>query len=131
MSGTNKFLLDTNIVVGFLNDYQKVSQFFRDRLINEDLCLSQITRMELLGFPSITPEEEYSINSFISLIEIISLSNLIADKTIQLRRKRNLKLPDAIIAATAIVHDSTLVTCDADLTNSIPELKVINPNTCL
>ncbi len=52
-----------------------------------------------------------------------------ADETIELRRTTRLKLPDAIIVATAIAHKLLLVTCDEQLIKSIPKLPSINPAT--
>jgi len=45
---------------------------------------------------------------------------------VEIRRTRKIKTPDAIIAATAIVNDFTLLTSDSDF-DHIPNLKVINP----
>lgn len=57
------------------------------------------------------------------------LSDEVADETIELRRTTRLKLPDAIIVATAIAHKLLLVTCDEQLIKSIPKLPSINPAT--
>ena len=46
---------------------------------------------------------------------------------IALRRTTRLKLPDAIIAATAIVHELNLVTCDTNLANNSPGIQSLNP----
>lgn len=83
--------------------------------------------MELLGFPKISHDEEIIIQQFLSEVQIISLSDDIADKTIKLRRITRLKLPDAIIVATALVHKLLLITCDDQLINSVPDLLSINP----
>ncbi len=48
MSGNSKFLLDTNIVLGFLSGQAKICDFLHQKLTEEVPCLSQITRMELL-----------------------------------------------------------------------------------
>jgi predicted nucleic acid-binding protein len=57
---------------------------------------------------------------------IIALSDTIVDKCIEIRRNGKIKTPDAIIAATAIVHNFTLLTSDSDF-NRIPNLKTLNP----
>lgn len=127
MNGKGDFLLDTNIILGFLNGHAKINDFFRKNLKQQVIYASQITRMELLGYPNITTDEESSLKSFLSLIKILPISDVICDQAIILRRKKRLKLPDALIAATAICYDLSLITCDTDLLNSIETLQSVNP----
>ena len=84
--------------------------------------------MELLGFLNITPDEEIVIKQFLDQTIILALSDEIADKVIELRKKTRLKLPDAIIAGTALVHQLKLITCDEQLIKSTPALLSTNPN---
>jgi predicted nucleic acid-binding protein len=77
--------------------------------------LSIISEMELLSYPAISPEEEAEITRFISRVTVIGLSREIRDQAIRLRRAHRLRLPDAIIAATAFVLDAELFTNDAAL----------------
>lgn len=127
MNGKIDFLLDTNIVLGFLKAHNGITHYFNNHLLGKALSVSQITHMELLGFPSITQEEEKVIHEFLSFIIILPINDLIANKAINLRRNTKLKLPDAIIAATAIINEATLVTCDNSLITSTTELKSLNP----
>jgi predicted nucleic acid-binding protein len=56
---------------------------------------------------------------------VLALNDLVIDKTIQIRREHKIKLPDAIIAATALVYDFTLITRNtADFADIC---KIINP----
>jgi predicted nucleic acid-binding protein len=50
-------------------------------------------------------------------IEVVAINPLIEVEAIAIRRKRGLKLPDCIIAATAVITNSTLLTSDARLLN--------------
>jgi predicted nucleic acid-binding protein len=127
MNGKTSLLLDTNVVIGFLNGDKAITHFFSTKASQKTFTVSQITRMELLGFPKINHDEEIIIQQFLSEVQIISLSDDIADKTIELRRITRLKLPDAIIVATALIHKFLLVTCDEQLINSIPDLLSTNP----
>ncbi len=98
----NNFLLDTNAVLDFLRGEEKIATIFQTEMKNKLRFVSEITHMELLGYPGITPEEEIIINQFLSLVEILPCDKLIVHKVIQLRRMiKQLKLPDTIIAATA------------------------------
>ena len=55
---------------------------------------------------------------------------LIIEKTIEIRKSYRIKLPDAIIAATAFVHNLTLLTRNISDYKNIEELSVINPHDC-
>lgn len=128
MNGNPSLLLDTNIVIGFLNGDKVITSFLTAPTKNQKIfTVSQITRMELLGFPNITPDEEIIIKKFLDQIIIFALTDEIADKVIELRKKTRLKLPDAIIVATALVHKLKLVTCDEQLIKSTNSLSSINP----
>lgn len=106
MSGNN-FLLDTNAVLYYLAGNECMRPY-----IKKDFSVSVITEMELLSFPKITNEEEKRIRFFLDRCEIIPLNLEIKDKTIELRRKYASKLPDSIIAATAMEKRLTLVSAD-------------------
>ena len=86
-------------------------------------AFSVISEMELLSFANITEQEEQSIRSFLEKCQLLSLTNEVKNKTILLRRKYNIKLPDAIIAATAIENGLELITADIGF-RKISELKL-------
>lgn len=81
-------------------------------------AVSQITRIELLSYPRLSINEEQSIRAFLDACEMLSLSARVEDETIAIRRSAGLKLPDAIVAATARVHGLSLVTLDKTLKNA-------------
>jgi len=111
-----KLLLDTNVIVNFLK--QKSSDFGLSSLLLQHKCIvSIIVKLELLKYSGITPEEEKTILEFLQLFPIIPLNDAIATETIALSRSTNLKLPDAIIGATAIVYDAEIVTNDSHFLN--------------
>lgn len=78
-------------------------------------AVSQITRMELLGFPQLGELEAIQINNFLACCQVFLLDEQIEEQAIRLRRSSGLKLPDAIIAATSIVKKLDLLTLDGDL----------------
>jgi len=96
-------------------------------LIDSNVISNVITRIEALSWRSPITQDEFYVKSFVNSSNIISLSDIIVDKCIEIRRTCKIKTPDAIIAATAIVHDFTLLTSDYDF-KRIPNLKIINPN---
>ena len=122
MNGTD-FLADTNALIYLLNGNSCMRPFLQSKL-----AFSVISEMELLSFSGITAEEENNIKSLLLDCIEISLSNEIKEKTIEIRKKYKTKLPDAIVAASAIVKNLPLITADKGF-NQIEELdlKLIVP----
>jgi hypothetical protein len=89
--------------------------------------ISIITEIELLGFPKITAKEEKLIRKLLSNFQICYVDKEIASETIELKRQYSLKIPDAIIAATAIRNSAILVTRDEDDFQQIKGLAILNP----
>ena len=84
----------------------------RKRSLASYIGLSVISEIELLSFPGITSSEEQQIRSFIKDCTVLFLTENVKNKTIALRRSYKIKLPDAIIAATAIENNLQLITAD-------------------
>jgi len=78
----------------------------------------------LIGFPSITSEEEKQIQNLLNECTVVSLSNDIKKKYAELRRLHGLKLADALVAATAIVQGLPLITADKQF-KKLAELNLI------
>jgi hypothetical protein len=115
MSGI-KFLLDTNYILGLLKSQPVVLEELASRKIGIGECAySAITRIELLGFPEISREEESLIRQKLERLTYLPLSRAIEDVTINLRQTRKIKLPDAVIAATALCAGIELLTLDKQL----------------
>ena len=122
------YLLDTNIIIYHLNgllpdDAQKTV----NEMLFFDLPLSIITKIELMGFKFDNSLQKEKTVQFLNNVNFISVSNQIADNAIFLRQNYKLKTPDAIIAATAIVYDFTLVSRNDKDFIDIKELKYLNP----
>ena len=122
-----EYLIDTNVVIEYLGESLPERSLKKlDKIIDTRFYISVINRIELLGFKNITKPEEEKIKYFIDYSIEIELSGFIADKTIELRKKYKIKLPDAIIAATAIAYNLTLITRNIKDFNNIKELNFIN-----
>ena len=89
--------------------------------------ISAITEIELLCWRTATQNDLTVLNSFIGDCVVFELEREIKLKTIEIRKASNLKLPDSIIAATAIVMDLTLISNDRKGFNLVPALKLFNP----
>ena len=77
--------------------------------------------MELLSYQPLQPAAETQIRSFLSEITVVPLSRPVIELAIALRREHAMKLPDAVIAATALSLDAELWTNDDKLVR-IPAL---------
>ena len=121
------YLIDSNVIAHFIlvKFSEKTMNFLAD-VINDIPNISVITKIGILSWRSSIRQEEINIASFVHFSNVITLSDTIVDKCIDIRRNRKIKTPDAIIAATAMVHDFTLITSDTDF-NRIPDLKILNP----
>jgi len=121
------YLLDTNILIYHLSRSIPVQSIEKIRQILKDhFNISVISKMELLGFRRHSPQSYKESESFLENAEIIGLDDEIVDTVIQLRRNKSIKLPDAIIAATARVNQWTLVTRNENDFSGI-ELTILNP----
>jgi predicted nucleic acid-binding protein len=111
-----KFLLDSNVVIGIDNGFVPARTLLERHAANVDACaISQITRIEVLGFGGLTATEEARVAQLIGALGVILFDERIETETIALRRRSRLKLPDAIIVATARVHGLKLLTLDERL----------------
>jgi predicted nucleic acid-binding protein len=78
--------------------------------------ISVITEMELLAWPSLTPAEEKTVREFLGQLVVCELTRAIRARAVQLRKEHHLKLPDAIVCATAKEFGVELWTNDTTLT---------------
>jgi len=124
-----RYLFDSNILIyhlrGSLN--QRGSDLILEGLTGEG-AYSIISKIELLGFNQ-TPTEEQQARIFLAGLQELELTSDIAEQTIQLRKNQKIKLPDAVIAATALIHQLTLITRNTSDFLRIAGLDIINPLT--
>jgi tRNA(fMet)-specific endonuclease VapC len=114
MSG-NRYLLDTNAVIALLSGNPEVEQLVRGA---DWLEISIITQLEFLAFAGLSQDDRDLFIEFAERVEIVGLvaSNTeLLNQAIELRLRYRLKLPDAIVMATAVVSDADVVSADVDL----------------
>ncbi len=112
MSGI-KYLLDTNVVIGLLNGSSASDDLRRLHDLRPDnSAVSQITKIELLGYPQLTISEEKTIQLFLNEIIVIGIDAATEATTIALRKIRKTKLPDALITATAAAKGLQLLSLE-------------------
>ncbi len=111
-----RFLLDTNVAIGLGKRPGTARDLVDRHEAPPHVCgVSQISRIEMLSYWALTSDEEVKIGTMLSAMTVIMLDEIIELEAIALRRRTRLKLPDAIIAATARVHSLQLLTLDERL----------------
>ncbi len=111
------YLLDTNAVI-----YLQQGRLLEPLPVGF-YGISVITEMELLSFTGLNETQTAWLKKFIGAVTSIQLDVKVKDRAIQLRRENRLKIPDAIIVASALVHDVALVTYDRELVG-LPDLRL-------
>ena len=122
------YLIDTNILIYYLADAIPKEEINRvEEILKTSFNISIITKIEFLGWRGHTEEGFKKAKEFISFARVIPLEDEIANLTMDLRRKYKIKLPDAIIAATALYYDLILVTRNEKDFEGIKGLEIYNP----
>lgn len=120
MNGT-KLLLDSNIILYLLNGDKTLADFLNEK----ELFISIITEMELLSFSGISLREQKQIQNFIDDCKVVNIESEIKSETIRLRKKFKSKLPDSIIAGTALYLNIPLISADNGF-KKIDEIQLIH-----
>ena len=124
MNGIN-IITDTNILLLILAGGKLVLKY-----LGCNIYIYEITGIELLGDKNITETQYKNRSGLMSNCSIVDLSDSIKRITINLKQQNNIKIPDAIIAATSLFLNFPLVTADKDF-KKIKELdlKLIDRST--
>lgn len=107
MGETIVYLIDTNIIIYYLEGEQAAVSFLQAN--RGKLYISSITWMETLSY-QFSPDEEQLVRAFLQEFRQVEISFPVMELSVEIRRMKRLKLPDAIIASSAIQNDLTLVT---------------------
>lgn len=121
-------LFDSNLVIYHLNQAlpPRATASIEDWIV-EGAYVSVVTRIEVLGYPEQTPMQERLALETLRYFEEIPLREPIVQGTITLRQVQSIRLGDAIVAATALEHDLSLVTRNTDDFEWIDGLVLLNP----
>jgi predicted nucleic acid-binding protein len=104
------------------NKFSITAQKMLSAIIDTEINLSVINKIELLGFSKAGRD----IVDFVNYANIFPLDDHTVNKTIEIRSLYKIKLPDAIIAATALVNNFTLVSNNIKDFKRIPDIFLIN-----
>ena len=121
-----RYLIDTNVVIDYFGDkLPKNAVIFFEAI---DLNFSVVSKIEVLGWFNATQNQLNPLISFMDVVNIIDLNKSVIDKTILIRQTKRILLGDAIIAATAIVNNLTLMTRNISDFKNIEGLIVLEPH---
>jgi toxin FitB len=116
-------LVDTNILI-----YSVRPQYaaLRQLIATKVPSYSAISYVESLGFHQITPADKQDLTQLLGGLKMLDITLAVLDQAVALRQQRRMSLGDAIIAATALVHDKTLTRNVADF-QWITGLRLLDP----
>lgn len=114
-------IFDTNIIIDYLKGI-KEAKIELDK--HNNVGISVITKIETIcGI--FDDKKEILIREFLNRFQIYPLTDEITDIAIALRREKSIKLPDAVIWATAIANNSILVTRNTkDFPEDSPDIRI-------
>lgn len=118
------FLLDSNIII---YSYSSEYEYLRALIVDESYIVSEISRVEVLGYHKLKKEEEKYFKDVFKYAPIIVPDEDVFDRAIEIRKKYNLKLGDSLIAVTASVHDLEIYTRNLGDFERVIGLKCFNP----
>ncbi|MCL6591204.1 MAG: type II toxin-antitoxin system VapC family toxin [Firmicutes bacterium] len=117
-------LLDSNIIIYAADPRYP---FLRELIQKECPVVSIANYIEVLGYDKLTKEQKLYFKEFFHYTRILPLDHIIAEKAITLRQQRRMSFGDAVVAATVIVNNLTLITRNIDDFKWISEIKLLNP----
>ena len=123
-----KSVLDSNILIYHLNGaLTATAEAVLAKALQEGAFTSVVTRIEVLGWPDLSGEALQRAERLVALCYEQSMTSEIADGCIALRRTRRMKIPDAMIAATALALGLPLVTRNTRDFSWIDGLDLVDP----
>jgi predicted nucleic acid-binding protein len=122
-----QYLIDNNVISNYFSGlFSENGMKFIADIIDQTPNISVITEIEALSWVASEKVKEKILKEFIYDSNILQLTPEVVLQCVKIRRSRKIKTPDAIIAATAIANNLTLLTNDNDFLG-IQKLKLQNP----
>ena len=121
------YLIDSNVIIDLFK--KELPDNAKYLLFEQTPVISIITRIEIFCSSNIGDLERSNLDGFIKKATIFGLNDDIVHKTILLRITYKMKLPDAIIAATALHYNLTVITRNISDFSKVDALAIINPYT--
>lgn len=123
-----RFLIDTNILIYYLDGLiPQAAEGIVDEIFRSSFNISVITKIEFLGWRNFSETQLKKAAGLLSGARILGLDENVAEEAIKIRRRKRVRLPDAVIAATCLANGFTLVTRNADDFIGIEGIDIYNP----
>lgn len=122
-----RYLIDINIWIYLLAEKTEAVKAVKAASEAEWCGFSSISKLELLGFPDLTPVDEIKFRLILDEFNEVGITSDVIEKAIDIRKKTKIDVPDAIIAASCIIFKANLLTRNEDDFKKINEIKIVNP----
>ena len=120
-----RFLIDTNVIIDALGTVMPVKT--KKFIAGLTPVVSAVTYMETLGWHKASAQQLAPLRLFMDAATILPIDQSIVEQTVLVRQQKKILLGDAIIAATALVHNLTLMTRNINDFKNIEGLKTLDP----
>jgi predicted nucleic acid-binding protein len=118
-----RYLIDSNTLIEYVGKLLPgPAHTAVSAIVDEEFNISFINKIEVLGHSL----ADNKLRAFIDLASVYDINNDIIEQTIDLRKEFKIKIPDAIVAATALIYNLTLVTRNIIDFKNIPGLDLLN-----
>lgn len=117
-------LLDSNVII---YSAQPENEFLRQLVAEKAPAVSAVSYVEVLGYHRLTEAECRYFEAFFAEARVLPLSQSVLAEAVRIRQSKKIKLGDSLVAATALLHDLTLVTRNTDDFVGIASLRILNP----
>lgn len=123
------YLLDTTAVVDYVGGkLPRMAMQKMNQIVNAGFNISPVVKIETLGFNGPAADMQ-KLEALLNFATMFYIDDFIIQKSIDLRKAYKIKLGDAIIAATSLVHNLTLFSRNISDFKVIQGLEVVNPHT--
>ena len=124
-----RWLLDTNVLIdAFAGRSDSVRAITSARTASlEWIGYSAITRLEVLRFPGLNGADEIGLRNLLAQLSEAPIDDAVIERAIKIRKSVRMKIPDAVVAATALVYEANLVTRNTGDFKNIPGVSLLNP----
>jgi len=123
-----RYILDSNTVIDYIAGlHPDRARQWLNQVIDIEINVSVITKIEVLSFDPDKDDNYPALVDFFEVANIAELSNEVVSKTIQIRQKQKIRLPDAVIAATAIINGFALISRNTKDFKNIQDLELFDP----